>query len=318
MRANCLLQIEMVPPSFPSELVHTIVPMQVKYSLESFVRGQIMLTFCFLMSLPSLTFALSSLALTSPLSSRSTTYYGLIFDPDSGCSTDQTTQVLNAITDTRTLCNSAIAALQFPSNSLSSYFFQSTYFSTASAVFNATLIATQPLQDLPTDPSLGYNQIKLYCANDTDTTCNNLSPGDNYVHDKSSKTTTWGYIGANPVFGSGNGAAQIYACPALLNGTLPRNAPSCTGTPGQATLGWAFLRTFVQLKTLQTVPKLATWDTISDQAPGVEQSHELVENRGQYGLNADNFAELALLALNWGASDNAQQPFQCPQNLPSR
>ena len=265
-----------------------------------------------------LAFAFSFLATASPLSSRSTTYYGLIFDPDSGCSADQTTAVLNAISDMRTLCNSAIAALQPPSNSLSSYFFQSSYFSTASAVFNATLFATQPLQNLPTDASLGYNQIQLYCANDTDTTCKNLSPGNNYVSDKNSLTTTWGYIGANPVFDSGNGAAQIYACPALLNGTLPRNAPSCTGTPGQATLGWAFLRTFVQLKTLQTVPKLATWDTITDQAPGVEQSHELVEDKGQYGLNADNFAELALWALNWGANGIAAQPFQCSGNLPSR
>ncbi|CAD6588562.1 MAG: hypothetical protein ASARMPREDX12_003372 [Alectoria sarmentosa] len=221
----------------------------------------------------------------------------------------------------RTLCNSAIAALEPPSNSLllSSYFFAPSHFSTASAVLNATLFSTQPLQDLPTSGSLGYNQIQLSCANDTDATCNTLSPGDNSVDDSSSKTTTWGYIGANPVFGSGNGAAQIYACPALLDGTLPRNAPSCTGTPGLATLGWAFLRTFVQLKTLQTVPRLATWDTIADDAPGVEQSHELVENgSGLDGLNADNFAELAVWAQSLGASGNAEQPFQCPQNLPFR
>lgn len=271
-----------------------------------------------LLLLPLLAFAFPTLAPASPLSSRSSIYYGLIFATDSGCTPDQTTQVLNAITDMRALCNSAISALQPPSNSLSSYFFQSRYFSSASAVFNATLFSTQALHDLPTDASLGYNQIQLYCANDTDTTCNSLSPGNNYVSDKSSKTTTWGYIGANPVFGSG-GAAQIYACPALLNGTLPRSTPSCTGTPGLATLGWAFLRTFVQLKTLQTVPKLATWDTISDQAPGVTQSHELVENgSGQYALNADSFAQLALWASYLGASGNAQQPFQCPQSLPSR
>lgn len=259
---------------------------------------------------------LSFLATASPLSPRSTIKYGLIFAPDSGCSTDQTTQVLNAITDMRTLCNSAIDALQPPSNSLSSYFFPSSYFSSASAVFNATLTATQPLADLPTDASLGYNQIQLFCANVTDSTCNTLSPGDNSLSDSSSKTTTWGYIGANPVFGAGNGAAQIYACPALLNGTLPRNGASCTGTPGQATLGWAFLRTFVQLKTLQTVQKLATSNTIADRAPGVEQSHELKEIGTEYASNADNFAELAVWALNLGASGNAGQPFQCPQNLP--
>lgn len=270
-----------------------------------------------LLPLSLLFFPSSFLTAASPLSSRSTIYYGLIFAPDSGCSPDQTSQVLNAIIDMRALCNSAISALQPPSNSLSSYFFKSSYFSPASAVFNATLTATQPLQDLPTSASLGYNQIQLYCANDTDTTCNTQSPGNNYVSDKSSKTTTRGYIGANPIFGSNNGAAQIYACPALLDGTLPRNAPSCTGTPGLATMGWAFLRTFVQLKTLQTVPKLATWDTISDQAPGVEQSHELVENgSSQYALNADNFAELALWALALGAGGDAEQPFQCPQNFP--
>lgn len=272
---------------------------------------------CHLLLLPLLTFAIPSLATVLPLSSRSTIYYGLIFATDSGCSPDQTAQVLNAITDMRTLCNSAIAALQPPSNSLASYFFPSRYFSTASAVFHAALSSTQPLQDLPTDVSLGYNQIQLYCANDTDTTCSKLSPGDNSVNDSTSKTTTWGYIGANPVFNAGNGAAQIYACPALLNNTLPRNAPSCTGTPGLATLGWAFLRTFVQLKTLQTVPKLATWATIADRAPGVDQSHALVESGSdEAGLNADNFAELAIWALNLGASNNAEQPFQCPQNFP--
>ncbi|CAF9941464.1 MAG: hypothetical protein ALECFALPRED_009151 [Alectoria fallacina] len=272
-----------------------------------------------LLCFPPLASVLSSRTTASPLSTRSTTYYGLIFAPNSGCTPSQTTAVLDGITDMRTLCTSAIAALEPPSNSLSSYFFAPSHFATASAIFNATLFSTQPLQDLPTSASLGYNQIQLSCANDTDATCNTLSPGDNSVHDSSSKTTTWGYIGANPVFGSGNGAAQIYACPALLNGTLPRNAPSCTGTPGLATLGWAFLRTFVQLKTFQTVPKLATWDTIADNAPGVEQSHELVENgSGQDGLNADNFAELAVWAQSLGASGNAEQPFQCPQNLPFR
>ena len=267
---------------------------------------------------PFLALAYSFLAIASPLSSRSTTYYGLIFSPNSGCSPDQTTQVLNAIADMRTLSTSAISALQPPSNSLSSYFFKSDYFSAASAVFNGTLFVTQPLQDLPTDASLG-TQIQLFCANDTDSTCNTLSPGNNYLSDKSSGTTRWGYINpnANPVFGSG-GAAQIYACPALLNGTLPRDAPSCTGTPGVATLGWAFLRTFIQLKTLQIVPNLAkNRDTITDAAPGVAQSHDLVgSGSSQWSLNADNFAELALWASYLGASGNAAQPFQCPQNWP--
>ncbi|KAF6232159.1 hypothetical protein HO173_009542 [Letharia columbiana] len=167
----------------------------------------------------------------------------------------------------------ATYTLEPPSNSLSSYFFEPSDFSSASAVFNAGLFATRPLQDLPTDAFPSHDQVQLYCANDTDATCNSLSQGD----DKSSETTTWGYIGANPV------AAQIYACPALLNSTLPRDAPSCTGTPGQATLGSKI---------------------IADQAPGVTQSHELVENgSGQEALNAENFAELALWALYLGASD---------------
>ena len=191
--------------------------------------------------------------------------------------------------------------------------FQSDYFSAASAVFNATLFETQPLQDLPTDASLG-TQIQLFCANDTDTTCNTLSPGN----DKNTGTTRWGYINpnANPVSGFG-GAAQIFACPALLNGTIPRDAPSCTRTPGVATLAWAFLRTFIQLNTLQVVPRLAkNRDTITDAAPGVVQSHDLVTSGGQYSFNADNHAELALWASYLGASGNAAQPFQCPQNWP--
>lgn len=171
------------------------------------------------------------------------------------------------------------------------------------------------MQDLPTDASLGYDQIQLHCTNDTDPTCNTLSPSDNSMNDSSSKTTTWGYIGANPVFGT-VGAAQIYAHPALLNGTLPGNAPSCMRTPELATLGWAFLRTFIQLKTLATVSKMANWDTIAHLAPGVAQSHEFVENgSGQYGLNADHFAELVLRAWKLGASGNTEQPFQCPRNL---
>ena len=275
-------------------------------------------TFRRIQLLPFLALAYSLLATASPLSSRSTTYYGLIFAQNSGCTPDQTTQVLNAIADMRTLSTSAISALQPPSNSLSSYFFSSDYFSIASAVFNGILFETQPLQDLPTDASKG-TQIQLFCANDTDSTCNALSPGNNYVSDKSSRTTTWGYVNpnSNPVFGAGAGAAQIFACPALLNGTLPRDAPPCTGTAGVATLGWAFLRTFVQLKTLQVVPKLGkNRDIISDAAPGVAQSHELVVSKGLYSLNADNYAELALWASNLGASGNAAQPFQCPQSWP--
>ena len=82
-------------------------------------------------------------------------------------------------------------------------------------------------------------------------------------------------------------------------------------------MGWAFLRTFIQLKTLQSVPKLATWDTISDRAPGVAQSHALLTGgTPDYTLNADNFAELALWAWDVGASGDAGQPFQCPQNIP--
>lgn len=162
----------------------------------------------------------------------------------------------------RAPCNSATYTLEPPSNSLSSYFFEPSDFSSASAVFNAGLFAARPLQDLPTDAFPSHDQVQLYCANDTDATCNSLSQGD----DKSSETTTWGYIGANPV------AAQIYACPALLNSTLPRDAPSCTGTPGQATLWWAFLRTFVQLKTLRTVGKLDSSKIIADQVPAVAES----------------------------------------------
>ena len=267
-----------------------------------------------LLLLPLIALSSSPLATASPLSSRSTKYYGLIFAQDSGCTPDQTTAVLNAITDMRSLCTSATSALK-SSNTLSSYFFESSYFTPASAVFNAALFETQPLESLPTDPSHG-TQIQLYCANATDATCATPSPGDNSVADKGSTTTTWGYIGANPVFGQG-GAAEIYACPSLLDGTLPRNTPSCTGTPGIATMGWAFLRTFIQLKTLQTVPKLATGKTISDRAPGVAQSHALLKSGTlDYTLNADNFAELAIWAWDVGASGDAGQPFQCPQDIP--
>ena len=263
--------------------------------------------------------AVSSPPLTtaSPLPTRSnTTYYGLIFAPKSGCTPNQRTQVMDAITDMRSLSTSAISALE-SSNTLSSYFFQQSYFAPASAVFNATLFATQPLQDLPTDSSLGYSQIQLYCAHDTDTTCGKPSPGANSDVDKTSTTPRWGYIRANPVFGQGS-VAQLYACPALLNRTLPRNTPSCAGAPGLATIGWALLRTFIQLKTLQDNPKLATLDTISDRAPGVRQSHALVmSGSNDYRLNADNFAELALWAWDVGASrGNASQSFQCPGNVP--
>ena len=268
-----------------------------------------------LLLLPLLALSSSPPATASPLSSRSTKYYGLIFAQDSGCTPDQTTAVLNAITDMRSLCTSATTALKSP-NTLSSYFFESSYFTPASAVFNAALFETQPLQSLPTDPSHG-TQIQLHCANATDLTCATPSPGNNNIADKTSTTTTWGYIGSNPVFGQDGGAAQIYACPNLLDGTLPRNTPSCTGTPGTATMGWAFLRTFIQLKTLQSVPKLATWDTISDRAPGVAQSHALLKGgTPDYALNADNFAELALWAWDVGAGGDGGQPFQCPQNIP--
>ena len=277
-----------------------------------------MSTFRHIQLLPFLVLVYSLLATATPLSSRSTTYYGLIFAQNSGCTPTQTTQFLAAIADMRTLSTRAISALQPPSNTLSSYFFSPSYFTSAIAVFNGILFETRPLQSLPTDASKG-TQIQLFCANDTDSVCNTLAPGNNYVNDKTSSTTRWGYVNpnSNPVFGAGAGAAQIFACPALLNGTLPRDAPACTGTPGVATLGWAFLRTFVQLKTLQVVPKLGeNRDVITDAAPGVAQSHELVVSKGEYSLNADNYAELALWASNLGASGNASQPFQCAQNWP--
>ena len=271
-----------------------------------------------LLLLPILALSSSPFTTASPLSSRSTKPYGLIFAQDSGCTPSQTTAVLNAITDLRSLCTSATSALKSP-NTLSTYFFETSYFTPASAVFNAALFLTQPLQSLPTDPTRG-TQIQLHCANATDLTCAAPSPGDNNLADKTSTTTTWAYIGANPVFGLGDagGAASIYACPALLNGTLPLNTPSCTGsTSGAATLGWAFLRTFIQLKTLQSVPKMATWDTISDRAPGVAQSHALLKGgTPEYALNADNFAELALWAWDVGAGGDAGEPFECPQNIP--
>ena len=269
------------------------------------------------LSLPLLAMAMSALTATSsPLIPRSTIHYGLVFAPNSNCNANQTTQVLNAIADMRALSTAAVAALKTP-NTLSSYFFQSSYFTPATAVFNALLYATQPLSDLPTDSTLGYNQIQLTCANATDETCATPAPGTNNLADKSSATTRWGYVGTNPVFGSGAGAAQIFACPALLNGTIPRSPQPCTGTPGLATVGWALLRTFVQLKTLQSVPKLATGKTISDHAPGVAQSHGLVESgSADYSLNADNFAELALWAGEGGGSGDKGQPFQCGQNIP--
>ena len=275
-----------------------------------------------ILSLPLLLFLTSPFALASPLlhTPRSNpTYYGLIFAQNSGCTPDQTTQVLAAIADMRALSTSAVTALTLPQNKLASYFFQSNYFAAASKIFNAALYLTQPLGNLPTDSSQG-TQVQLVCANATDAICAAPSPGNNDQADKSSTTTTWGYIGSNPAFGGGadgTGAAQIFACPAMLDGTLPRNGDPCTGTPGQATLGWAFLRTFIQLKTLGVVPKYQTGKTISDRAPGVVQSHALVQSGSpDFSLNADNFAELGLWAWDVGVSDNLERPELCLDKFP--
>ena len=187
-------------------------------------------------------------AFTSPILARDASPLGLHFAPNATCTPDQTTAVLNAITDARTLANAALGALKAPSSqNPAAYFFPSSVYPTATSVFNSVGWAILPLNMLPTSADQPWlNTINLYCQ-DLDNLCDTPSPGNT----PGSSTTRWGYVpeSANPA--PGFGTAEIVVCPAML--ALPRTQAPCTGTPGLANLGWAFLRTFVQLRSVQTV-----------------------------------------------------------------
>lgn len=223
------------------------------------------------------------------------------------CDANAVTQILIAITDMRTLSNSAIAALNNSKQNPSSYFFPSSFASTAIGVFNAVLEATLPADQITTDPNSLLNPIELYCQ-DLDNLCGTTAPGNDNLDDPTSTMTVYGYVPTDTNPAPGLGTAQIVICPAML--TLPRNPASCTGAAGQATIGWAFLRTFVRLRSVQFgYPKLGA-SAIADYAPGVEQSHGLLKT-SNYDQNADNFAELGTLAYDLGTTS---QGMTCPGN----
>ena len=252
---------------------------------------------------------LLTLITASPLSPRADNL-GLRYASNSGCGANTTTQILNAISDARTLSNSAIDALANPGSNPAAYFFPSSAASNTKQVFDAVLAVTQPLQAMPTDPSTNINPIELYCT-DLSNLCSTNSPGNT----PGSSTARWGYVPENANPKPGYGTAQIVICPPLLDPALPRNPPHCTGIPGQASLGWAFLRTFLTLQSVQSgFPKISSAHAISDMAPGVEQSHALVKS-GKYESNADNYAEMATWAYDLGTN---AQGMTCPQNWPSQ
>ncbi len=165
--------------------------------------------------------------------------------------------------DAVTLSNSAIAALTRPSQNPAPYFFPQSFASQATQVFQTANMAIAPD---PTQTYQNLNLIYLYCE-DVEDKC---SPG------------VWGYApdNHNPIIGQGTGdqAAMFVVCPAMLD--LPRNPPSCTGTPGQATLGWAFLRSFLQLRSVQPGYARLAARGIADIAPGVAASHQLAAVKG--------------------------------------
>ena len=179
------------------------------------------------------------LVLTSPILARDgDSNLGLHFGPNGTCTSDQRAAVQNAIADLHTLSHAALGALKAQSGSNpAAYFFPSSLYPVATSVFNSVLWATLPLDQMPKSSDQPWlNHIDLYC-DDLEGLCGN--PG------------VWGYVpsktNAAPAFGS----AEIVVCPAML--ALPRTQTPCTGTPGLANLGWAFLRTFVMLRSVQTV-----------------------------------------------------------------
>ncbi|KAL6720307.1 hypothetical protein ACLMJK_002228 [Lecanora helva] len=248
--------------------------------------------------LPTCLYLILSFATASPLAARASSNaatVGLHWAPNGTCDSTATNQVMIAINDALILSNSAIAALTKPNSNPASYFFPSGFASQATEVFQTINMALAP------DSSKAYtglNPIFLYCQ-DLLGKC-----GDG----------VWGYVpdDYNPATGMGdqNHPAEIVVCPTML--ALPRNPPSCTGRPGQATIGWAFLRTFVQLRSVQPhYAKLAARG-IGDNSPGLAASHALAKQKGGgYDQNADNFAELATWSYDLGVTNDG---VKCPQD----
>ena len=226
----------------------------------------------------------------SPLVVRDNTDMGLHWAPNCTCDANAIDQITAAMADTIKISFSAIAALQKPTSDPAAYLFPSSFASDATAVFKTVTEAVAPE---PLETYSNLNLIYLYCE-DLDSKC---GPG------------IWGYIPENSNPAPGFGQAQIVICPAML--TLPRNAAACTGTPGQATLGWAFLRTFVQLRSVQSGYPILAAREIGDSSPGLGASHQLVTSNGAYDQNADNFAELATWSWDLGVGPAGSQ---CPAN----
>ena len=247
-------------------------------------------------SVTCLASSLLTLSSGSPLVPRDNSNVGLHWASNSTCDPNAVTQITAAMADAVTLSNSAITALSRPDSNPAAYFFPESFASQATQVFQTVNMAIAP------DPTKTYqnlNLIYLYCEDLLD----QCGPG------------VWGYVPSNynPATGQGseNQPAEFVVCPAML--ALPRNPPSCTGTPGQATLGWAFLRTFVQLRSVQPgYAKLAARG-IADIAPGLSASHQLATQKGgQSDQNADNFAQLATWSSDLGVtSDGSQCPANC-------
>ncbi|KAK4690517.1 hypothetical protein P7C71_g6293, partial [Lecanoromycetidae sp. Uapishka_2] len=252
-------------------------------------------------------YTLTKLTAASPLTPRDTTSLGLqvALNQTSTCSPSALTALQTAIDDARSLSTSALTALNNPTQNPASYFFPSNYASTATSVFNAVLLATEQMATGKgtTDPKTELNPILLYCQ-DLDNMCDTKAPGNDNLNTKDTTTsnTLYGYVpeDANPA--PGFGTAQIVICPALL--TLPENPPPCTGTAGEATIGWAFLRTLLQLRSVQFGYSKAAKDAIFDYAPGVQQSHGLLKT-SMYGQNVDSFAELATLSYDLGVTGSS-------------
>lgn len=200
--------------------------------------------------------ALLPFALTIPILPRADTSLGLHWAPNGTCNPDQMTAVTNAITDMRKLVTAAKGALKAQSGPPASYFFPSSGYSVATSVFNSVGWAILPADQMSQakDDELSWlNAIHLYCQ-DLDNLCDTPAPGNT----PGSSTARNAYVptDSNPAPGLGTGkggssAAEIVVCPAMLS--LPRTQAPCTGTPGLANLGWAFLRTFVTLRSVQTV-----------------------------------------------------------------
>ena len=93
--------------------------------------------------------------------------------------------------------------------------------------------------------------------------------------------------------------------------TLPRTPAPCSGNPGTANLGWAFLRTFVTLRSVQGGFDRLGRDAITDREPGLEGSHQLKVDKGIVQGNADSYAQLATWANDLGVGTGAT--WQCPQ-----